>query len=199
MTSDFDKQQWQTEQAARDAGLEKQREKERKARKRSARNAKRKLERLQRTLSETGEITDFESEFSDSVSERLDQFGSAFHDCEKGRPGDALSFAQKRVVASMNRKVKDLRARRDADGDDVDGNDADRLERPSRTSFKPRSSFKTKGRTFKPRVRQLDETFETSEMQPDATRPEPFIPERDEHSVRPPVGRPFLRVVRNGD
>ena len=109
MSSDYDKQQWQAEQAARDAALEKQREKERKTRERAARNARRKLERLHKTLSDKGEITDFENEFGESVVERLDKFGSAFNDREKGRPGDALSFAQKRVVAAMNKKVKELK------------------------------------------------------------------------------------------
>jgi len=107
MSGDYDKQQWQAEQAARDSAYEKQREKERKTRERAARNARRKLERLHKTLTDKGEITDFENEFGESVVERLDKFGSAFNDREKGRPGDALSFAQKRVVAAMNKKVKE--------------------------------------------------------------------------------------------
>ncbi|MEP1230927.1 MAG: hypothetical protein ABJG88_09655, partial [Litorimonas sp.] len=107
--SDYDKQQWQAKQAAHDAAMEKQRDKERKTRERAARNAQRKLERLHRTLTENGEISDFEDEFGQSVLERLDKFGSAFHDREKGRPGDALSFAQKSVVATMNKKVKSLK------------------------------------------------------------------------------------------
>ena len=36
MSNDYDKQQWQAEQAARDAAIEKQREKERKTRERAA-------------------------------------------------------------------------------------------------------------------------------------------------------------------
>jgi len=96
MSGEYDKQQWQAEQSARDFAIEKQRDKERKTRERAARNARRKLERLHRTLSDKGEITEFENEFGESVVERLDKFGSAFRDREKGRPGDALSFAQKR-------------------------------------------------------------------------------------------------------
>lgn len=190
MASDYDKEQWQQEQAARDAALEKQREKERKARERSARNAKRKLERLHRTLTDKGEISEFEDEFAGSVSERLDKFGSAFQDLEKGRPGDALSFAQKRVVAGMNRKVKDLKKASKV----LDPSDDDPLHRPRyEKSAKPkRSSFKSKRPGFKPRVRQLDEEFEdTQNVSED--RPEPFIPERE--PCRPPVGKPFLRLV----
>lgn len=183
MSNEYDKQQWQAEQAARDAALEKQRDKERKARERSARNAQRKLDRLYRTLKEKGEISDFEEEFSESVGERLEEFGSAFRDLEKGRPGDALSFAQKRVVAGMNRKVKDLKKKpAQTEGDD------DALQRPRYSGKSARSSFKSKKPAFTPRVRQLDEEFEPDE--PEA-RPEPYIPER----TRPPVGKPFLRVV----
>ena len=109
MGQDFDKQQWQAEQAARDHLLEKEREKHRKARARSARNAQRKLERLRRNLEASGALSDWEDEFSTSVAERLDTYGAAFHDLEKGRPGDALSFSQKRVMAALNKKVKEAR------------------------------------------------------------------------------------------
>ena len=197
MASDYDKQQWQAEQAARDAALDKQREKERKARERSARNAQRKLDRLHKTLKEKGELDAFEAEFSESVSERLDRFGSAFNDLEKGRPGDALSFAQKRVVASMNRKVKNLK-RRPAEEDE-----ADELQRPRYKRTKPRSSFKSKKPKFTPRVRQLDEDFDDT---PEAdSKAEPFLPEREPLSpltrppTRPPVGKPFLRIVGKDD
>ncbi|MGB6230887.1 MAG: hypothetical protein WBF53_12280 [Litorimonas sp.] len=182
--SDHDKRQWQAEQAARDAALDKQREKERKARERSARNAQRKLERLHRTLKEQGELNEFEKEFSESVTERLEQFGSAFQDLEKGRPGDALSFAQKRVVAGMNRKVKDLKKL-------ATEGESDALERPRYERKTPRSSFKSKTPKFQPRVRQLDEDFEAEGPT------EAFVPERapDVTPERPPVGKPFLRVV----
>lgn len=185
-SSDWARREWQAEQAARDAALEKQRDKQRKARERSARNAQRKLQRLQRTLKEQGEISDFEDEFAESVTDRLDQFGSAFQDLEKGRPGDALSFAQKRVVAAMNRKVKDLKSRPAGEDDDEGG---------TRPRSKARSSFRSKKPKYQPRVRQLDEEFD--ETGPDAG-PDAYIPERPKSEpVRPPVGKPFLRVVRS--
>lgn len=208
MASDYDKQQWQAEQAARDAALDKQREKERKARERSARNAQRKLERLQLTLRDNDEISDFEAEFADSVTERLEQFGSAFHDLEKGRPGDALSFAQKRVVSQMNRKVKDLKKsrRQSLSSDDGEKPSADSRPRP-----RPRSSFKSKKKPkWSPRVRQLDDDFGDDDFggdgagNDDLQRPgsaSVFIPERapDVEPSRPPVGKPFLRIVSNKD
>ena len=196
--SDYDKQQWQAEQAARDAALEEQREKYAKARERSARNAKRKLERLKTKLTDEGEITDFESEFSDSVLERIDEFGAAFADPQLGRPGDALSAAQKQVVARMNRKAKDLRKKAKLErqaaklGVSVEEMEAQQAEEER---DKPRrySSFKSKGRAkgWTPRVRQLDEDFGAEECPPEsAPAPEAEAP------PRPPVGKPFLRIVK---
>ena len=103
---------------AQDAEIEKQRAGERRKRERSARNAKRKIERLRRELGEAGEISDFEDEFAGSVTERLDRFGAAFADPSLGRPGDALSASQKRVVAAMKKKAKEAkRAAREGDAE----------------------------------------------------------------------------------
>ena len=187
MSTEYDKQQWQAEQAARDFALEKQREKERKTRERAARNARRKLERLHKTLTDKGEITDFENEFGESVVERLDKFGSAFHDLEKGRPGDALSFAQKRVVAAMNKKVKELK-KKPAKENDPDAGYERTADRWKNTEAKkaPRSSFKSKKKKgFTPRVRNLEDDM------PDAIEAEPYIPE-----YRPEPKKPFLRIVK---
>ncbi len=185
MSSDYDKQQWQADQASRDSAIEKQREKERKTRERAARNARRKLERLHKTLSDKGEITDFENEFGESVVERLDKFGSAFHDREKGRPGDALSFAQKRVVAAMNKKVKDLKKKPVDDGNS--NNEYERTaDRWKNAEPKTGSSFKSKKKnSFTPRVRNLEDDMVEME-------PEPFIPE-----YKPTPKKPFLRIVKN--
>ena len=135
-----DRRAWAAEQAARDAQVQKQRERERKARARSARNAQRKIERLRRELSEAGEISDFEEEFAGSVTERLDKFGAAFANPELGRPGDALSAQQKRVVAAMKRKAKDAkRAAREGDAEDAEAEEPSEPAAPSRpTGFRPR-------------------------------------------------------------
>ena len=211
--SDYDKRQWQAEQAARDAESQKQREKFAKARERSARNAKRKLERLKRKLTDEGEISEFEGEFSESVLERLDAFGAAFADPQLGRPGDALSAAQKRVVAGMNRKAKALRKKAKAErlaaqGSGKTGEAApeedviDELTRPGRDrryapddrkDDKPRySSFRSKRKSkFTPRVRQLDDDFEDEAAPSSSRKPKP-----DPEPERPPVGKPFLRIAR---
>ena len=189
MSSDYDKQQWQVEQAARDSAIEKQREKERKTRERAARNARRKLERLHKTLSEKGEITDFENEFGESVVDRLDKFGSAFNDREKGRPGDALSFAQKRVVAAMNKKVKDLKKKPSISNDP--DSEYERTADRWKNTDKKRSEFKSKKKNgFTPRVRNLED-----DMPPDI--PEPYIPEYRPDSQEVSK-KPFLRIVKNG-
>ena len=187
MSSDYDKQQWQAEQAARDVALDKQREKERKTRERAARNARRKLERLHKTLSEKGEITDFENEFGESVVDRLNKFGSAFNDREKGRPGDALSFAQKRVVAAMNKKVKELKKKpaQNFDPDSEYERTADRWKKDD--AKKGRSSFESKKKnSFTPRVRNLEDDMPSE-------KEDPFIPD-----YQPAPKKPFLRIVKSG-
>jgi len=115
--SDYDRKNWQAEQEARDEAQSAYRDKMTKARERSAANAKRKIARLHAKLTELGHISEFEDEFGESVLERLDKFGSAFNDLEKGRAGDALSIAQKQVVARMNKKVKDLKAKQKVGGE----------------------------------------------------------------------------------
>jgi len=216
--SDYDKQQWQEQQTERDAAWDKQREREAKARERSCSNAKRKIARLKDKLKEMGKLTEWEEEFSESVTERLDEFGSAFADLQKGRPGDALSFAQKRVVASLNKKVKDARKAEKA----LAMGEGEGVEEDERSSFKPRSSFKSKKPKFTPRVRNIEDDFEDEAEAPPVLRKavrQPFVPRsvpniagvvslmpfkaapvrtQPEDENRPPVGRPFLRVVKSG-
>jgi len=208
MSSDYDKKQWQEGQAARDAAIDKQREKERKTRERAARNAQRKLERLHRTLTEAGDITDFENEFGESVLERLDKFGSAFQDLEKGRPGDALSFAQKSVVAAMNKKVKALKKTSASNSEDdfEDGYErtADRWKNQNTADEKSgkakHSSFGAKNKPkFTPRVRHIEDdiTDEVKNAPPPSTSasyenlaPElkdrvPYLPQYKPNTAKP--------------
>jgi len=144
----------------RDAALEKQREKDKKVKARAARNAQRKLDRLRLKLKESGDLTDWEDEFSESVSERLDKYGSAFHDLEKGRRNDALSFAQKKVVAALNKKAKGEK----------------------KSGFKSRGGFKNKS-NFTPRVRQIEDDM------PDVNKDEVFIPEYQPGTAKRPFLR----------
>lgn len=204
--SDYDKEQWQAETEARERAETAYRDKMAKARERSAANAKRKIARLHAKLTELGHISDFEDEFGESVLERLETYGSAFHDLEKGRAGDALSAAQKQVVARMNRKVKELK-RKQAEGplaEDPDRDYTRTADRWKEEAAKPRSSFKSKGTSkFTPRVRRLEDEMmeegegeispagkpvitgppklvavtQLSEPAPSAPKPQPYIPE----------------------
>ena len=193
MSTEYDKQQWQAEQAARDSAIEKQREKERKTRERAARNARRKLERLHKTLTDKGEITDFENEFGESVVERLDKFGSAFHDLEKGRPGDALSFAQKRVVAAMNKKVKELKNKA-TETDDPDADYERTADRWKAEKAKKRSSFKPKKKNgFTPRVRNLEDDM-PAEMSSENSKS--FNAQSPASDTQDTPKKPFLRLVK---
>lgn len=172
--NDYDKRQWQEEQTARDAALDAQKAKWAKAKERAARNAQRKIDRLARKLSEAGKLTDWEEEFTESVGERLDKFGSAFHDPEKGRPADALSFAQKKVVAALKKKAKDEHKNTEQTGT---------TETKPRKSFKAKNGFKKK--KYKPRIRDIHEDVEALDT-------EPFIPEVSHTDSNPP----FLRIVK---
>ncbi len=162
--------------------MDMQREKWAKAKARAARNAQRKIDRLARKLSESGQLTDWESEFTESVGERLDKFGSAFQDPEKGRPADALSFAQKKVVAALKKKAKEERTK-----------NAHKREQSSeyeaRKPMKAKTSFKKKA--YQPRVRHIDEDLDSVESLP-VIDTEPFLPEITPSDHKPP----FLRVVK---
>ncbi len=174
MTSDFDKQQWQAEQAERERITEREREKFARLKARSARNAQRKIDRLRAKLKDAGDLTDWEEEFSESVSERLDKFGSAFQDPQKGRPADALSFAQKRVVAALKQKAK--------------GKDKDKGQEKG-SGFRSKGGFKSKAKPkFTPRVRHLED-----EMGDDETE-NVFLPEYKADNETPK--KPFLRIVK---
>jgi len=167
MSDDFEKKRWQEEQAHLDREAEKQREKDKKSKARKARKARRNVERLARDLSAKDDLTEWEAEFTESLSERLDEFGSAFRDPEKGGRGEALSYGQKAIVSQLKKK---------ASGEGM-----------------KRSGFKSKKTKFTPRVRQLDEDFEDGKT-PAAKE----VPQK-RPLERPPVGKPFLRIVKDDE
>jgi len=139
---DDPKYQWQQEQLARDAERERHNQKMEKARERKARAAQRKLKKAKLELEKLGEISDWEEEFVDSVDERIDKFGSAFKDREKGGMSEALSNKQKQVLAQMRRKVRDKGKQSPDSGKSF--------------SSKRKSGFKNKS-GFKPRVRHIED------------------------------------------
>lgn len=137
----LDRKTWGRNMEALDRDIEKQRERERKTRERSARNAQRKIDRLRKELSDAGELNDFEEQFAESVGERIDKYGSAFANPSLGRPGDALSSAQKRVVAAMKKKAKDAKkAAKAARIEEITPAEEPEAEAvaPPKTPFRPR-------------------------------------------------------------
>ena len=79
-------------------------EAQRKAAQRQALNA---LKRAKRTADKAGvALSDWEGEFLGSVSERVETYGRAFGDPEKGSPGQALSTMQARKLKEIVRKAK---------------------------------------------------------------------------------------------
>lgn len=216
--SDYDREQWQAEQLAQDEARAAYSDKMTKARERSARNAKRKIARLHAKLTELGHISEFEDEFGESVLERLEKFGSAFHDREKGRAGDALSIAQRQVVARMNKKVKDLKAKQQAGVLNAGDPDADYIRTADQWKNKDRKHGGLKSKRaggFTPRVRNIeDEMLEDDPLPLKKSVPpklsvvadksqtekvEPYIPQYRPSQATPLKSskgkRPFLRIV----
>jgi len=72
--------------------------------KRAALNA---LKRAQRSALRTGtKLSDWEGEFLGSVETRLQTFGRAFGDPDKGAPGEALSIRQRVKLKEITAKAK---------------------------------------------------------------------------------------------
>lgn len=184
--SDEDTKAWQAEQEVLDAQADAQRAKDVKARARKARKAVRRAERLKRELSKSGDLTEWEEEFTSSISQRLDTYDSAFRDPEKGRRGDALSYGQKAIMSQLSKKAKKVKK---AKGSALENSD-DNIDR-SKRDHRKRSSFKSKKPKFTPRVRQLDEDFSDEQSQ--------ALPMDEPRQSRPPIGKPFLRIVKDGD
>lgn len=90
-------------------------------------------------------LTDWEKEFFDGVEERLETFGSAFADPEKGNLDSALSAKQTHIVREIDKKS------RKKDGG------------LKRSSFKPKKSKAKSKSNFKPRGRDINEDLVNEE------------------------------------
>ena len=76
----------------------------REAVKRQALNA---LKRARREAEKAGvELSEWEGEFLGSVADRVETYGRAFGDPEKGAPGQALSGLQARKLREISAKAK---------------------------------------------------------------------------------------------
>lgn len=156
---------------------------------RKTRKALRKLRRAaDRATGEGGPgLTDWEQEFVEGVTTRLEKYGSAFRDPGKGRLEEALSARQAHITRVIDKKSRKAKAGAAGetkpaapDGEPV-RTSHQRAPAPGATSDKPkpRSSFKPKAKPgWKPRGRDIND---------DPGRSEPA----------PPKG-PALKVIKGG-
>ncbi|MEM6899389.1 MAG: hypothetical protein AAF583_06435 [Pseudomonadota bacterium] len=125
-------------------------------------------------------LSDWEREFVDEVEERVEKYGSAFADPEKGPLSEPLSQRQMQKLKEIDKKSR------------------------GQGGLK-RSSFKNKnqGQSFTPRGRDINDDVEVDERPPppagrgprlvDLSSPlkaEPAVPNK-------PKARPHLRLVKN--
>ena len=149
---------------------------------RKKRKALRKL-RKAAMLAEQGlgpPLSDWEKQFLEEVEERIEKFGSAFHDLDKGASDEALSALQHVKLREIDKKAR-------GKGKSGFGN--------------KKSSFKRKSM---PRVRQIDEDIEAPPPPPAPSKPE--LVRASDMSPKPasisekasPKRRPQFRVIEGG-
>lgn len=157
---------------------------------RKKRKALRKL-RKAAELAERGEgppLSDWEREFLEEVEQRIETFGSAFADPEKGDLEDPMSALQTQKLREIGKKA-----------------------RGKGGGFKTRKPLGSKKKpAYTPRVRQLDEDIKEDVPAPEPTKPErpPFGVIRGsdlkagEEQPTPDISkeaeRPKLRIIKGG-
>lgn len=92
-------------------------------------------------------LSDWEKQFLEEVEERIETYGSAFHDSEKGAPDEALSALQHMKLREIDKKARGK----------------------AKSGFGSKGGFKRKSA---PRVRQLDDDLEEAPPAPAPSKPE---------------------------
>lgn len=150
---------------------------------RKKRKALRKL-RKAAMLAEQGlgpPLSDWEKQFLEEVEERIEKFGSAFHDLDKGGSDEALSALQHVKLREIDKKARGK----------------------GKSGFGSKGGFKRKSA---PRVRQVDEDLETApEIAPEPSKPELVRarelgadPKQPISEQAKPKRPPRLRVIEGG-
>ena len=122
-------------------------------------------------------LSDWEKQFLEEVEERIEKFGSAFHDLEKGGADEALSSLQYVKLREIDKKARGK----------------------GKSGFKSKGGFKKKPA---PRIRQIDEDVETDAAPaPAAPKGPVLVPAKD--LPQPKVSKsqkspPKLRVISGG-
>lgn len=150
---------------------------------RKKRKALRKL-RKAALLAEQGlgpPLSDWEKQFLEEVEARVEKYGSAFHDLDKGGADEALSALQQVKLREIDKKARGK----------------------GKSGFSNKGGFKRKSA---PRVRQIDEDLEPEPVPPPLTTPrlvkasdldaEPPVPISEQARPKRP---PKLRVIKGGE
>lgn len=125
---------------------------------------------------DTPDLSEWEKEFVDGVSERLKTYGSAFRDPSKGSLDEALSQRQTQVVRVLDKKTKPK----------------SKLGDKPRKPLKAKSGFKRKTPERKGRVRDIHEDVETDGAEA------PVNDAPDSEPKDPVARRAAMRVIRGG-
>jgi hypothetical protein len=163
--------------------------------KRKTRKALKRLKRASERAAEAEQaggkgLTDWEKQFVDGVTTRLETYGSAFRDPSKGHLEEALSQRQTAITRVIERKAKaKLNTKTDAHEDKAGSG---RTDKPGKASRQPGSTFKRKAPASRGRSRDINEDAPGIAAVPAL---EPAAP-----PVRPPkpAGRPRLTVISGG-
>ncbi len=145
------------------------------------RKALAKLARAKRKAGESGEtieFSDWEAEFLDSVGERLEEFGSAFANPEKGDLSEPLSALQSRKIKEIEKKAA--------------GKDRKPMKRGGGLKARKPMGQGKNGQDWTPRVRDISEE-EEEEADADADAPPAAAPEPPR-----PDGPPKLSIIKGG-
>ena len=125
-------------------------------------------------------LSDWEKQFLEEVEARIETYGSAFHDSEKGAPDEALSALQHVKLREIDKKARGK----------------------AKSGFGQKGGFKRKST---PRVRQLDEDLEEVPPAPTPGKPElvrasDIAPNDPPQPKRPanPKARPKFTVIEGG-
>lgn len=139
------------------------------------RRALRRLERARKAAKDSGietpDLSEWEGEFLGSLEERLEKFGSAFNDPDKGNTDDALSARQALKLREIEKKAKGK----------------------ARKPMSRGNGFKRKSGSPAPRSRDIHDDIECPEESPAAS---PLLPRQNRPA--PETLRAGFRVIPGG-